>query len=169
MDKQTQAMRPQPVEQPPKHPIHIGDVVWVERLKSEGKVTEIDGDEAQVTSGQLRLRLDLSELEWRSTPQPEAAASGQAVKRPAVPSPGMELDLRGERAEDALILLDRHLDAAYLAGLPWVRVIHGHGTGVLKKAVRQALRGHSLVVDFESGRDGEGGDGVTVVKLAQER
>lgn len=169
MDKQTQAMRPQPVEQPPKHPVHIGDVVWVERLKSEGKVTEIDGDQAQVTSGQLRLRLNLSELEWRSTPQPEAAGSSQGVKRPAVASPGMELDLRGERAEDALILLDRHLDAAYLAGLPWVRVIHGHGTGVLKKAVRQALRGHSLVVDFESGRDGEGGDGVTVVKLAQER
>jgi DNA mismatch repair protein MutS2 len=169
MDKQVQATRPPPGEQPPKHPIHIGDVVWVERLKSEGKVTEIDGDEAQVTSGQLRLRLNLSELDWRSTPQPEAAGSGQAVKRPAAPSPGMELDLRGERAEDALILLDRHLDAAYLAGLPWVRVIHGHGTGVLKKAVRQALRGHSLVVDFESGRDGEGGDGVTVVKLAQER
>src|SRR5512136_1544617 len=167
MWEKAQAVTPPPGEQPPKHPIHIGDIVWVERLKSEGKVTEIDGDEAQVTSGQLRLRLNLSELEWRSTPQPEAAASGQAVKRPAVLSPGIELDLRGERAEDALILLDRHLDAAYLAGLPWVRVIHGHGTGVLKKAVRQALRGHSLVADFESGREGEGGDGVTVVKLTQ--
>ena len=167
MDKQTQAIKPAPVEQPPKHPIHVGDVVWVERLKSEGKVTDIDGDEAQVTSGNLRLRLSVDELEWRSTPQPEVAASGHGVKRPVVASPGIELDLRGERADDALILLDRHLDAAYLAGLPWVRVIHGHGTGALKKAVRQALRGHSLVADFESGRDGEGGDGVTVVKLAQ--
>ena len=54
-----------------------------------------------------------------------------------------------------------------LAGLPWVRVIHGHGTGALKKAVRSALKGHALVDDFEAGRDGEGGDGVTVVKLAQ--
>jgi DNA mismatch repair protein MutS2 len=81
----------------------------------------------------------------------------------------MELDLRGERADDALLMLDRHLDAAFLAGLPFVRVIHGHGTGVLKKTVRQALKGHPLVKDFEPGRDGEGGDGVTVVKLAQER
>jgi DNA mismatch repair protein MutS2 len=80
----------------------------------------------------------------------------------------MELDLRGERADDALARLDKHLDAAYLAGLPWVRVIHGHGTGALKKAVRSALRGHPLVADFESGKDGEGGDGVTVVKLALE-
>jgi DNA mismatch repair protein MutS2 len=169
MLKDTQAVMPKPiVEQPPRHPIRVGDVVWVERLKSEGKVTDIDGDEAQVTSGQLRLRLSLGELEWHSTPQPEVTASGQGAKRPVAVSPGLELDLRGERAEDALILLDRHLDAAYLAGLPWVRVIHGHGTGALKKAVRSALRGHSLVIDFESGRDGEGGDGVTVVKLAQE-
>lgn len=130
---------------------------------------EIDGDEAQVQAGRLRLRLRLDELEWRSTPQPEATAPVQGVLRSAVASPGLELDLRGERAEDALTRLDKHLDEAYLAGLPWVRIIHGHGTGALKKAVRAALRGHPLVFDFESGKDGEGGDGVTVVKLAQEK
>jgi DNA mismatch repair protein MutS2 len=159
------------LDQPPKHPIRVGDVVWVERLKSEGSVTEIDGDEAQVTSGRLRLRLELDELEWRSTPAPSVPSAGgaQAEKggvRAAAVSPGIELDLRGERAEDALARLDKHLDAAYLAGLPWVRVIHGHGTGALKKAVRSTLRGHPLVADFESGKEGEGGDGVTVVKLA---
>ena len=167
MLKETQAMMPPPPAQPPKHPIHVGDIVWVERLKSEGSVTDMDSDEAQVQSGRLRLRLRLDELEWRSTPQPEAAAPAQGIARAAVASPGLELDLRGERADDALARLDRHLDAAYLAGLPWVRVIHGHGTGALKKAVRAALRGHPLVIDFESGKDGEGGDGVTVVKLAQ--
>jgi DNA mismatch repair protein MutS2 len=169
MFKDTQAVVPMPIiEQPPKHPIKVGDVVWVERLKSEGAVDEIDGNKAQVTSGRLRLTLSLDELEWRSTPSAPPASGGE--KGGAIhPSPGMELDLRGERAEDALIMLGRHLDAAYLAGLPWVRVIHGHGTGALKKAVRQALRGHPLVTDFEPGRDGEGGDGVTVVKLAQEK
>jgi DNA mismatch repair protein MutS2 len=175
LEKEAQATAPQPViEQPPRHPIHVGDIVWVERLKSEGTVTEIDGDEAQVTSGRLRLRLTLDELEWRSTPQPEITISGPATSggkgstRGMAASPGIELDLRGQRAEDALEQLDRHLDAAFLAGLPWVRVIHGHGTGALKKAVRSALRGHPLVADFESGKDSEGGDGVTVVKLAQE-
>ena len=72
LEKKAQAVVPLPaIEQPPKHPIHVGDVVWVERLKSEGKVMEIDGDEAQVQSGRLRLRLSLDELEWRSTPQPD--------------------------------------------------------------------------------------------------
>jgi len=169
MFKQTQTVVPLPaVEQPPKHPIRVGDVVWIERLKSEGTVDEMDGAKAQVTSGRLRLTLSLDELEWRRSPQPEAVAPSKSLGRVAA-SPGMELDLRGERAEDALALLDRHLDAAFLAGLPFVRVIHGHGTGALKKAVRQALRGHPLVRDFEPGRDGEGGDGVTVVKLAQEK
>jgi DNA mismatch repair protein MutS2 len=167
MEKEAQAMMPPPPVQPPKHPVRIRDVVWVERLKSEGSVMEIDGDEAQVQAGRLRLRLRLDELEWRSTPQPEADAPVQGIARAASPSPGMELDLRGERADDALARLDKHLDEAYLAGLPWVRVIHGHGTGALKKAVRGTLRGHPLVIDFESGKDGEGGDGVTVVKLAQ--
>jgi len=166
LEKKAQSVVPLPaIEQPPKHPIHVGDVVWVERLKSEGNVMEIDGDEAQVQSGRLRLRLSLDELEWRSTPQPQIAAR-EGVSARGV-SPGVELDLRGERADDALILLERHLDAAYSAGLPWVRVIHGHGTGALKKAVRSALKRHALVDDFEAGRDGEGGDGVTVVKLAQ--
>jgi DNA mismatch repair protein MutS2 len=166
LEKKAQAVAPLPaLEQPPKHPIHVGDVVWVERLKSEGNVMEIDGDEAQVQSGRLRLRLALDELEWRSTPQPQVAAR-EGVSARGV-SPGLELDLRGERADDALILLERHLDAAYSAGLPWVRIIHGHGTGALKKAVRSALKRHTLVDDFEAGRDGEGGDGVTVVKLTQ--
>jgi len=169
LQKKAATVAPMPmIEQPPKHPIKEGDVVWVERLKSEGTVDEIDGNKAQVTSGRLRLTLNLDELEWRKTPQPEAAAPGKGIGR-SVSSPGLELDLRGERADDALIMLDRHLDAAYLAGLPWVRVIHGHGTGALKKAVRQALKSHPFVQDFEAGRDGEGGDGVTVVKLEQEK
>jgi DNA mismatch repair protein MutS2 len=165
LEKQAQSVVPLPaIEQPPKHPIRVGDIVWVERLKSEGNVMEIDGDEAQVQSGRLRLRLGLDELEWRSTPQPPVAAREGVSARGA--SPGVELDLRGERADDALILLERHLDAAYSAGLPMVFIIHGHGTGVLKKVVRAALKKNALVDDFEAGRDGEGGDGVTVVKLA---
>jgi DNA mismatch repair protein MutS2 len=77
----------------------------------------------------------------------------------------MELDLRGQRAEDALDALDRYLESAYLAGLPFVRVIHGKGTGRLRLVVREALR-HSLhVKSFEMGQENEGGDGVTVAKL----
>jgi DNA mismatch repair protein MutS2 len=77
----------------------------------------------------------------------------------------MELDLRGQRADDALDALERYLDAAYLAGLPFVRIIHGKGTGKLRQAVREALGQNPSVRSFESGGDKEGGDGVTVAKL----
>ena len=78
----------------------------------------------------------------------------------------MELDLRGQRAEDALDALDRYLDSAYMAGLPFVRIIHGKGTGKLRQVVREALQGSVHVTSFESGRENEGGDGVTVAKIA---
>jgi DNA mismatch repair protein MutS2 len=78
----------------------------------------------------------------------------------------MELDLRGQRVEDALPALERHLEAAYLAGLPFIRIIHGKGTGRLRQVVRQALRESPHVTRFESGQDNEGGDGVTIAKLS---
>jgi len=61
---------------------------------------------------------------------------------------------------------ERRLDAAYLAGMPFVRVIHGKGTGRLREAIRQALHGNPYVASFEPGKAREGGDGVTVVQLA---
>ena len=87
---------------------------------------------------------------------------------PVVESPGLELDLRGQTTEEAVPRLDRFLDDAYLAGLPWVRIIHGKGTGALRAAVRGALRAHPLVASYEAGKAGEGGDGVTVARLTVE-
>ena len=63
--------------------------------------------------------------------------------------------------------LDRYLDTAYLAGLPFVRIIHGKGTGALRQAVRDELRSHPLVSEFRTGENNEGGEGVTVAKLVQ--
>ncbi|MDP2976735.1 MAG: Smr/MutS family protein, partial [Anaerolineales bacterium] len=60
---------------------------------------------------------------------------------------------------------DRYLEKAYLAGLPFVRIIHGKGTGKLRTEVRAALKEHPHVASFETGHDKEGGDGVTVAKL----
>jgi DNA mismatch repair protein MutS2 len=79
----------------------------------------------------------------------------------------MELDLRGLTVDDMLIELDRYLDTAYLASLPFVRIIHGKGTGALRQAVREELRGHPLVGEFRTGENSEGGEGVTVAKLVQ--
>jgi DNA mismatch repair protein MutS2 len=80
-------------------------------------------------------------------------------------SPGLELDLRGQISDDALDVLDRYLEQAYLSGLPFVRIIHGKGMGVLRQVVRDALRQHAHVTSFEEGGPKEGGEGVTVAKI----
>ncbi len=73
--------------------------------------------------------------------------------------------MRGQTVDEALPELERYLDAAYRASLPWVRLIHGKGTGKLRQGVREFLRASPVVKSFESGQDKEGGEGVTVVKL----
>ena len=78
----------------------------------------------------------------------------------------MELDLRGHMADEALLRLDQYLDQAFLAQLPWVRIIHGRGSGVLRQTVRQELNRHPMISSYRAGREGEGGDGVTIAKLA---
>jgi DNA mismatch repair protein MutS2 len=77
-----------------------------------------------------------------------------------------ELRIRRLRIDEALPRLDRYLNAAFLAGLPSVRIVHGKGTGVLRQAVHETLAEHPLVKSFRLGEWGEGGVGVTVVELA---
>jgi DNA mismatch repair protein MutS2 len=73
--------------------------------------------------------------------------------------------VRGQRAEDALDILDRYLDSAVVSGMPFVRVIHGKGTGRLRQVIREALAENVNVSGFEQGADNEGGEGVTIVRL----
>jgi hypothetical protein len=75
------------------------------------------------------------------------------------------LDLRGARVDEALEALDRYLDSAARAGAGRVTVIHGHGSGAMRDAVRDILSGHPLVREWRPGERGEGGDGATVVTL----
>ena len=74
--------------------------------------------------------------------------------------------MRGHRADEALESCDRYIEDAYQAGLPFVRIIHGKGTGALRAAIRDALADHPLVRRYESGPADAGGDGVTVAVLA---
>jgi DNA mismatch repair protein MutS2 len=160
-----------------RRPVKLGDKVRLRTLNVQGVVTSLSEEEAEVQVGMLRVRARLSDLEipgGNLAPQEEKASHRSSTfpsgDRPATlkiaPSPGIELDLRGKRAEDALDALERYLDAAYLSGLPFVRIIHGKGTGKLRVAVREALTEHPYVKSFESGGDKEGGDGVTVAKMA---
>ncbi len=78
----------------------------------------------------------------------------------------LEIHLRRLTIEEALFRLERFLNDAFLADLPTVRVIHGKGTGTLRQAVREALKSHPLVKSFRPAELEEGGDGATVVELA---
>jgi DNA mismatch repair protein MutS2 len=151
-------------------PIEVGDRVWVATLQASGEVLALypSSHEADVQLGNFRLKLPLKRLELRQKAVKEAppARTGVSGGAGAVgASPGLELDLRGERVEAGLERLERYLNDAYMARLPWARIIHGYGTGAMRSAVRDVLRGHPLVAQMRSGEGNEGGDGVTVVKL----
>jgi DNA mismatch repair protein MutS2 len=164
------------------HTPRLGERVLLRSLNAQGVLTSLGEEEAEVQVGVLRVRARLADIQTL-TPLDEQQADGlqparksksrhaeysageqhSAFEMPA--SPGIELDIRGQRSDEAVDLLDRYLDSAYLAGLPWVRVIHGKGTGKLRQVVRQALIHHPHVSSFESGDDKEGGEGVTIAKL----
>lgn len=153
-------------------PIRLGDTVWINVLKTEGIITELGTEDAEVAVGQLRVRTKLDEIEYRKTGKAQAQKErNQRKSSDPIPergkSPGLELDLRGTRVEEAIAKVEDYLDAAYMAQLPFVRIIHGKGTGVLRQAVRERLAHHPLVAKSASGTEKEGGDGVTVVNLVE--
>jgi len=164
------SLEPKPVEplvQPrfgPQEALSIGDTVWVAGLRATGEITELSGDEAEVQVGSFRIRAKVEDLELRHKAAKPGVGEGE-VSVPKVPSPGLELNLRGQTAEEALPRLDRYLNDAYLAGLPRVRIIHGKGTGTLRRVVRDFVKRHPLVADWRPGDQYEGGEGATVVEL----
>ncbi len=164
------------VAQPSTNPIRLGEKVRVRSLKLEGLVTSLGESDVEVQIGVLRVRARLGDIqrggeseESAPAPAPVVEKPGKKVKKeaatPFYPSPGMELDLRGQRAEDALDALDRYLESAFLAGLPYVRIIHGKGTGRLRQVVREALQESPHISNWENGHDNEGGEGVTIAHL----
>ncbi len=159
-----------------KSAIRLGERVRVGTLNAEGVVTALGESDAEVQIGSLRVRARLVDLERKAGD--ESKVNESKVKSPkatdirpstfdAKPSPGLEVSLRGMMVEEALEALERYLEKAYLAGLPFVRIVHGKGTGKLRAAVRAALRGHSYVRAFEEAHPNEGGEGVTVALIAE--
>lgn len=150
-----------------------GQRVWLRTLNSEGTISELDGDEALVQLGALRVRAGVHELRRRPQGEGPGMQTGgrrryEASPDPVAPkgkSPGLELDLRGERVEEALKRFETWLDAAWTAGLPFGRIIHGKGTGALRKAVRERATGHPLVSKVTEAHPGEGGSGVTIIHM----
>lgn len=163
-----------PKKQPPKEQVsapgtlQVGDRVFVKTLQSEGQVMSVDEDEVEVQVGQLRARIAPKNLERRGSGRAEAEVEVDTdYKAPQPKSPGLELDMRGMRVEEGILALEEYLDRAYLSGLPWARILHGKGSGALRKAVREVLHGHELIKEYKGAPRHEGGEGVTLVYFAE--
>jgi len=149
--------------------IMVGDCVRLKDMDMTGTVLAVNGeqDRLEVQAGDVRLTLRLDNVEKiTDVPGPEATEERMVIRPRTTRSASLELDLRGHRAEIAVSELDSYLNDAFMSHLAEVRIIHGYGTGAVRQSVREALASHPLVKSFRPGGMGEGGDGVTLVKLA---
>jgi DNA mismatch repair protein MutS2 len=143
-------------------PLAPGDPVEAPDIGVRGTIATIRGDEAEVVgaSGQ-RLRIPLARLRPSRERAPAERAPAVQVRSAARGDVSDQLDVRGTAAQETREQVRRLVDDAALAGLPEVRIVHGRGTGVLRKAAREELGSHPLVDRYES--DGE--DGATIAYL----
>ncbi len=158
-----------PVRQP-KGPLRLGEKIHLRSIDQDAVVTAMGEEEIEAQVGRLRIRARRSDVIRKDEPE-EAPETPPKPKRSGITvptshdSPGVELDIRGFRVDEGLDKLDRYVEKAYLAGLPFVRIIHGKGTGRLRDSVRDVLGGNPHIDRFSSGERTEGGDGVTVAHL----
>ncbi|MBE7120761.1 endonuclease MutS2 [Bacillus cereus] len=149
----------------PKQQLRPGDEVKVLTFGQKGQLLEkVSDTEWSVQIGILKMKVKESNMEYINTPkQTEKKAVASVKGRDYHVS--LELDLRGERYEDAMMRVEKYLDDAQLASYPRVSIIHGKGTGALRQGVQDYLKKHRGVKTYRYGDMGEGGLGVTVVEL----
>jgi DNA mismatch repair protein MutS2 len=146
----------------------VGGEAWVRRYSRKAQVVALHPEEgtASLQMGPMRLRLPVDELVPLESAQRNGGAGGASVRSDSAGSPQNRLDLRGMTADEGLVLLERALDQAMFAPGVELLVVHGHGTGRMRQAVREYLASTKYPVTYRPGRREEGGDGVTVVELA---
>ncbi len=144
-----------------------GELLRIPTLRAEGVVVRIEGDQAELSVQGKKLRLPLATLEQFSPPRfvSDEAKGGGVRSRIEREGFSPRLLLVGKRVDEALVLLDRFLDDALLHHLAELEVVHGAGEGILRRAVRDFLRGHREVKAFHAADVGQGGDNVTIVQL----
>ncbi|BBB92844.1 MAG TPA: endonuclease MutS2 [Methylomusa anaerophila] len=138
--------------------------VYITSLQQKGEVIALNGDDATVQLGILKLTVPLSECRLVDQPGNIVPAKSRTRVIP-IQSAARQIDIRGMTIEEAENILDRYIDDALLAGLPEVLIIHGKGTGALRKGVKSYLAGHPRVQEIKIAELNEGGTGATVVRL----
>ncbi len=149
-----------------KRVLRSGDEVKVLTFGQKGYLIEKASDNGwQVQMGIMKMKVKESDLEFIKSPQKEKQTKPLTTIRGKDFHVSLELDLRGERYENALARVDKYIDDALLAGYPRVSIIHGKGTGALRQGVQEYLKNHRSVKHIRFGEAGEGGTGVTVVEF----
>jgi DNA mismatch repair protein MutS2 len=147
-----------------------GDRVSLTGTGSKGSVVEVRDDRALVETAGVRLKVPIADLVYLGPAQEKTGGSGPASHLASSwqgpeAEPEAEVDVRGLRVSEVGIEVDRAVDQAVLGGLGEIRIIHGKGTGALRKSISEMLEYDSRVKDYRMGGPSEGGAGVTVVRL----
>ncbi len=151
--------------------IDRGDRVRILAFDEEGEVLSVVGNEAEIQMGALKIRQPVAGLERigrAKRPSQQSSASLARERQAAMAPVPLELDLRGKRAEEIGPIVESYVNDAYLVGMPFVRIIHGKGTGALRAVVRDLLRDSPVVARAEAAGSNEGGEGATVAHLRQQ-
>ena len=150
---------------PPAAPPAVGNRVAVESLGMEGRVMAIQGRKAEIEVRGKRLRVGFADVRILADAPPAATGGGVTLDVQGADDTPAELNVIGCRVDEALSRVDKYLDQAIVSEQRQVRVIHGHGTGQLRKAIAGLLHGHPLVSTFAAAAPEHGGGGVTVIEL----
>lgn len=145
-----------------------GSTVWVTSLQQQGTVLTLNGEHLTVQLGALKMSVSAADCRLLERAAPIAPVQRQRhskVNLATVQTAARQIDIRGVNVEDGAAMLDKFLDDAVMSGLSTVLVIHGKGTGALRKGIRAYLRTHHHVKAIQIAEVNEGGDGATAVTL----
>ncbi|MBS1729019.1 MAG: endonuclease MutS2 [Armatimonadetes bacterium] len=153
-------------EAPQKHVLRKGDIVQVLGMQQNGTLLEdATGKEVMVQLGVMKMKIDVRKLLPTNLGNKPPTAGRQRVNLAKTLNAKTEITLRNKRAEDALQELERFIDDAILGNVPFVRVVHGKGEGILRQITQDYLRKHKDVKSYRDGDATEGGQGVTIVNF----
>jgi DNA mismatch repair protein MutS2 len=149
--------------------VHAGERAEHRKFKVTGDVISVDGSKAVLNVSGKKMTVDVKDLVPVKSQVADRRTKGRPAQRPATSDLqaqiSAELNLIGQRVDEALEESDKFLDRALLEGKQAVRIIHGFGTGKLRSAIREHLRKHPAVKSWRPGGDNEGGDGATIALL----
>ncbi len=161
-----------PAVQTENTPLQIGDAVRVKGQESIGELTELSGKKAVVSYGSIKVKTNLTGLEkikkssLRKEPARTTASKRMFDINEKAASFRPDIDIRGARADEALKKLQRHIDDAYLLGVPQIRILHGKGDGILRPAIRDFLKEVPHVNRYRDEHPDRGGAGITIVDFS---